>query len=104
PRLEPVPIMTEIAPPRFAKVGRYVWFHRNARADHHFCNRADHLWPSQVTGIGPVPGQEPGGIQESLERAQEHARGRNPTRRATTRHGRGEGEGTRGTEDRPARR
>src|ERR1044071_3354399 len=84
--------------PVFAKVGFYVWFNRNARDAHHPGDRADHLWPPQVTGAGPFARQEPRRIQASVERAQEHARGRNPPRRTAYDAGSRESERSRGGE------
>src|SRR5262249_7916955 len=64
------------------KVGAYAWFDRNARADHHFRDRAHHLWTSKAARARALARQEPGRVQEGLERAEEHARGRDPDRGA----------------------
>src|SRR3989338_3498416 len=69
------------------KVGPYVWFHRHARADHHFSDRSDYLRPAKTTRTGQVARQEPRGIQEGLKRAEVHAGRGNPDRRAAFERG-----------------
>ena len=62
----------------------HVRFDRDARADHHFRDRLDHLRPPQAARVGPVAREEPRRIQAGLERAAQHARRRNPARGAET--------------------
>src|SRR3954464_5447084 len=66
----------------------HVWFAWHAGADRHFRDRSDYFWAPKASRTGQVPGQEHRGIQARVERAEEHARRRNPDGRTEDEAGR----------------